>query len=57
MPPALVPFQSHEREAYNGLCLVILRSLAGEVGEAVLNVTAEGLPDTQVHIQVVADRK
>lgn len=54
---SFVPFQSHEREAYNGLCLVILRSVSGKTGEAVLTVESEGLPVKKVNLQVVADNK
>lgn len=54
---SFVPFQSHEREAYNGLCLVILRSVSGKTGEAVLTVESEGLPTKKVSLQVVADVK
>ena len=54
---SLVPFQSHEREAYNGLCLVILRSVPGKTGKAVLTVESEGLPVKKVNLQVVADKK
>lgn len=54
---SFVPFQSHEREAYNGLCLVILRSLSGKTGEAILTVESEGLPTKKVSLQVVADVK
>ena len=36
----LVPFPSHQREAFNGLCLVIVRSKPGQVGT--IKLKAEG---------------
>ena len=53
---SFVPFQSHEREAYNGLCLVILRSVPGKTGKAVLTVESEGLPVKKINLQVVAEK-
>jgi beta-galactosidase len=40
---SLVSFQSKERDAYNGLALVIVRSKPGETGSIVLKAQAEGL--------------
>ena len=42
-PTDLTSFASHDRNAFNGLCLVIVRGLRGRVGEATLRVEAEGL--------------
>ena len=43
-------FLSKERDAYNGLCLVIIRSLAGKTGTIRLRAASEGLADTEVTI-------
>lgn len=36
-------FQAKERKAYNGLCLVILRTKPGVPGEIVLRAKSDGL--------------
>ena len=33
-PTSFEPFQAHERKAFNGLCLVIVRAKAGQTGPA-----------------------
>lgn len=48
---SLVSFQSHERDAYNGLALVIVRSKAGEVGSIVLKANADGLAPAETKIK------
>ena len=45
------PFQSHDRNAFNGLCLVIVRSQPGKTGAIRLTATAEGLKPTSVKIR------
>jgi beta-galactosidase len=40
---SLVSFQSTQREAFNGLALVIVRTAAGHAGEIVVTAKAEGL--------------
>jgi len=47
---SLVSFQSKERDAYNGLALVIVRSKPGETGTIVLKATAEGLKGAETKI-------
>jgi beta-galactosidase len=47
----LVSFASHEREAFNGLCLVIVRSKAGISGPITVRAKAAGLKETKVEIQ------
>jgi beta-galactosidase len=42
------PFQSRERNAYNGLALAIVRTRAGEGGKLTLTASADGLETTQV---------
>jgi beta-galactosidase len=43
-------FQSKERNAFNGLCLVIVRTKAGQSGQITLKASAEGLKDAQTVI-------
>jgi beta-galactosidase len=42
-PTSFEPFQSHDRKAFNGLCLVIVRGKAGEPGKISLTAEADGL--------------
>lgn len=42
-PTDFNPFPSHERKAFNGLALVIVRSMKGEKGEITVSAEAEGL--------------
>jgi len=47
----LESFASKEREAFNGLCLVIVRAKAGVPGTIVVHAKSEGLKDAQVVIK------
>jgi beta-galactosidase len=47
---SLVSFQSHERDAYNGLALVIVRAKPGEAGTIVLKAKADGLAPSETKI-------
>jgi beta-galactosidase len=42
-PTSFEAFQSHDRKAFNGLCLVIVRGTAGQPGEITLTATADGM--------------
>lgn len=42
-PTSFEPFQSPERKAFNGLCLVMVRGKPGQPGRLQLTVTSEGL--------------
>jgi len=42
-PTSFEPFPSHERKAFNGLCLVIVRAKAGQAGRIVLTASSDGL--------------
>jgi beta-galactosidase len=42
-PTNFEPFQSHDRNAFNGLCLVIVRGKIGNAGNIILTATVEGL--------------
>jgi beta-galactosidase len=46
-------FQSHERKAYNGLCLVIVRAKAGETGKITLRAASEGLAGGEIPLMAV----
>jgi beta-galactosidase len=45
------PFQAKERNAYNGLALVIVRSKPGEVGKITLKAASDGLESGQTTIE------
>jgi beta-galactosidase len=47
----LESFASHERQAFNGLALVIVRSKAGEKGEITVTAKSSGLKETKVELQ------
>jgi beta-galactosidase len=47
-------FQAKERNAFNGLCLVIIRSKAGEAGQITLKANAEGLQTSETTITTEA---
>jgi beta-galactosidase len=47
---SFVPFQSHERPAYNGLALAIVRSKKGEAGKITVTATADGLMSAKVTV-------
>ena len=42
-PTSFEPFQAHDRSAFNGLCLVIVRGEPGEPGKIRLTASADGL--------------
>jgi beta-galactosidase len=46
-------FQSHEHNAFNGLCLVIIRTKAGETEKITLRATSEGLAGAEIPVTVV----
>jgi beta-galactosidase len=51
-PTSFESFSSHERKAFNGKCLVILRSQSGRTGSFKLTAAAEGLASGTVSIAV-----
>lgn len=50
-PTNMESFSSEHRQAFNGLCLVIVRSLAGKAGNITISTTSPGLNGTQVQLQ------
>jgi beta-galactosidase len=53
-PTSFVPFSSHDRQAFNGLCLVIVRWKSDEPGKLILTAKAEGLAAGSVTIKTKA---
>jgi beta-galactosidase len=50
-PTNLVPFSSHEREAFNGLALVIIRSKPHESGQITITAKSPGLKEAQAVVK------
>jgi beta-galactosidase len=50
-PTNFVPFPSHEREAFSGLALVIIRSKQGEFGLITVTAKSPGLREARVVIK------
>ena len=50
-PADFIPFHSTERNAFNGLALVIVRSRKDQPGDIMLHVSSPGLEDTSIRIQ------
>ena len=48
---SLQPFQSHDRKAFNGQCLVIVRGKPGRSGEIVLTSSADDLKSATIRIR------
>jgi beta-galactosidase len=51
-PTSFVPFTSHDREAFNGLALVIVKAKRGAKGELRIQASSNGLQSGQVPITV-----
>jgi beta-galactosidase len=51
-PTDLTSFPSADRKAFNGLCLAIIRSKAGQAGTIKLTASSGGLETTHVAIKV-----
>ena len=50
-PIDLTSFQSHDRNAFNGLALVIVRAKAGQTGTIVLSAKSPGLKAAKIKIR------
>jgi beta-galactosidase len=50
-PTNFTPFPSHEREAFNGLALVIVRGVPGESGEIIVRAESDGLETAEVIVR------
>ena len=56
-PADLVPFPSHEREAFNGFCLAIVRGIPGQAGTIRLKTDSESLESATVVLRSIAESK
>jgi len=54
-PATLEPFQASQRAAFNGLCLLIVRSKREESGQIQITATSDGLQPAQIAIASVRD--
>jgi len=50
-PTNMVSFSSKKREAFNGLCLVVARSIAGTPGTITVRAKSPGLTDSRVSVK------
>ena len=50
-PTSFVPFQSNQREAFNGLALAIVKAKTGEKGNIKIKVDSPGLKPAQIQIR------
>jgi beta-galactosidase len=48
------PFQSHEREAFNGMALVIVKAKKGTTGNFTVKAISKGLVSGEIRIQTNA---
>jgi beta-galactosidase len=55
-PTSFEPFPSHDRNAFNGLCLVIVRSKPGQCGTFTVTATSEGLTVAKTRIKTSLPR-
>jgi beta-galactosidase len=55
-PTDFTPFPSHERSAFSGLCIAIIRTRPGESGTITVRADSRSLRPTIVTIQSVVDR-
>jgi beta-galactosidase len=53
-PTSLEPFQSRDRAAFNGLCLVIIRGKPGQPGHINVRAKADGLRSATTSIRTVS---
>jgi beta-galactosidase len=54
-PATLEPFQASQRQAFNGLCLLIVRSKRREAGEIRITATSDGVLPSQAAVVSVRD--
>lgn len=50
-PTSFVPFPSHERETFNGLALIIIRSKPGDSGSIKVTAKSSGLKEARVAVK------
>ena len=49
-PATIEPFQASQRKAFNGLCLLIVRSVSGNGGNIAVTATSDGLETAQTTV-------
>ena len=54
-PTNFEPFPSHDRKAFSGLCLVIIRGIQGQPGKVELTAKADGLKVGMVSLETVEE--
>lgn len=54
-PTNFTPFPSHEREAFNGLALVIVRGIPNESGTITVRAESDGLETAEVIVRTVTE--
>ena len=52
-PASTEPFQANYRKAFNGLCLLVIKSKNGESGNVTIEATSEGLESKIISIQTI----
>jgi len=55
-PTNFMPFPSHERKAFNGLCLMIVRAISGQTGTIRLKAESDSLESATVILHSVAEK-
>ncbi len=55
-PTSFVPFQSHEREAFNGMALVIVKAKKGTTGDFKVKAASNGLSSGEITINQLNKR-
>jgi beta-galactosidase len=54
---SFVPFQNHEREAYNGMALAIVKAKPGSAGSFTVKAKANGLGEAIIEISISPDQQ
>ncbi len=55
-PTSFESFQSHDRKAFNGLCLVVVRGKAGQPGKIKITATAQDLKTGTASIETAREK-
>jgi beta-galactosidase len=56
-PTSFESFRSHDRKAFNGLCLVIVRGRVGQPGKITISATADELSAAKATIKTVSESR
>lgn len=52
---SIEPFQASYRKAFNGLCLLVIKSKNGESGEVIIEATSNGLKSNTIGIKTISN--